>query len=1069
MPDRVVSYSFRGNFAQLTAGLSAAGRGVQDFGGKLTALDRDGEKMRRGLDTLGTSAGRIGLVAAAGLGAVVAVAANFDAAMSKVQAATHETTENMNLLRQAAIEAGQATVYSASEAAGAIESLAKAGVSTKDILAGGLDGALNLAAAGGLEVAEAADIAATALTQFKLEGQDVGHVADLLAAGAGKAQGDVTDLGFALKQSGLVASQMGLSIEETTGTLAAFASAGLLGSDAGTSLRTMLLRLANPTGESAALLEKLGINAYDAAGQFVGMESIAGQLTKAFEGKTQAERDSALATIFGSDAIRAASVLYEQGAQGIQDWTNKTNDAGYAAETAATRLDNLKGDLEQLRGALETALIGAGDGSQGPLRGLVQGATDAVNAFNDLPGPIKNVATGLLAITAVTGGGLWFGAKVVGGIVSARTALDDLGVSAPRTARALRGLTGIGVATAAVLAFNDALAELVRSTDNAPANVEGLTKNLLALDTQAGLEAAVKDIGALKGAVQSLADPGLAQDVGSLLDKIPFGIGSNFADYAPVLSGPRQEARDYATAIQGVDAALAGIVTSGSAEQADAVFTRLAELYKLSAGEQEDLLGLMPAYQEALDAQSNSATLAAGASTTLADGTTAVGSSAEASAQQIDDLVKSMKEQREAALGAFDAETQYRQALKAAREQGAKNNAGIKGDSEAALANREAISGLAAAWNGQSEAVKNNRARYREARKAFIETAEAMGVPIEQARRLARRLLEIPESKVINFQTNAEQTNSKIRSIQTLIDRLRGKTLNIDIVRRTQGLEKRKDVEDTRFEADGGPIYGPGTKTSDSIPAMLSNGEYVIRAAAVDRYGVGFFNAANQMRLAAGGSPGGLRDYIRSDLDMKYPSTLKQWNQALAASTKLLDKEKTERQDLIDQYGGVKSAIASNYRSELFGGSSTRSPWLSDAERMSGSVAGFQGGVAGDIANLNALKAAIATLNSKGFDGAALAEVLSKGSLSDVQAFATQSKSELAGLEAQYNQREKLLMSVGSAGGQAAFGPGIAAQTAQVAATRDFTRAIDRIDGRLDNVVKALKGVAPKRPRKGNS
>ena len=141
--------------------------------------------------------------------------------------------------------------------------MAKAGLSARDILAGGLTGALDLAAAGGLGVAEAAGIAATTLQQFQLDGEEATHVADLLAAGAGKAMGDVTDLGTALDQAGLVASQFGLSVDETVGTLSAFASAGMLGSDAGTSMRTMLLRLANPTKEVADLMSSLGISAYD--------------------------------------------------------------------------------------------------------------------------------------------------------------------------------------------------------------------------------------------------------------------------------------------------------------------------------------------------------------------------------------------------------------------------------------------------------------------------------------------------------------------------------------------------------------------------------------------------------------------------------------------------------------------------------------------------------------------------------------------------------------------------------------------------------------------------------------
>lgn len=377
MTDRTVVYRLVADVQQFRAGMASAQTSARQAGAELGGpVQSRANRASAAMSGLGVNAG---MAAAALGGAIIVAAANFDKSMSGVQAATHETAANMDLLRNAAIEAGAATSFSATEAAAGIENLAKAGVSTQDILGGGLSGALDLAAAGQLGVADASEIAATALTQFKLSGEDVPHVADLLAAGAGKAQGEVSDLSMALKQSGLVASQMGISIEETTGTLAAFASAGLLGSDAGTSFRTMLLRLANPTKESAALMGDLGIQAYDAQGNFVGMASVAGQLQTAFEGKTQAERDSAMATLFGSDAIRAASVLFEQGAEGVEGWTNNVNDAGYAAETAAIQLDNLMGDVEGLKGALESAFITEGSDSQDMLRGVTQLSTDLVN------------------------------------------------------------------------------------------------------------------------------------------------------------------------------------------------------------------------------------------------------------------------------------------------------------------------------------------------------------------------------------------------------------------------------------------------------------------------------------------------------------------------------------------------------------------------------------------------------------------------------------------------------------------------------------------------------------------
>jgi TP901 family phage tail tape measure protein len=237
--------------------------------------------------------------AVAGLGVATAVGvavkrfADFDQAMSAVQANSGATGAALESLRAAAIKMGADSQFSASEAAQGINEMAKAGVATADILGGGLKGAMDLAAAGQISVADAAETAATAMTVFKLSGDKIPHVADLLANAANKAQGGVGDMSQALKQAGLVASGMGLSIEETTAGLTAFASAGLLGSDAGTSFKTMLQRLNAPTGEAKNLMDDLNISAYDSAGNFVGLANVAEQLKTSMEKMTPAQRAAA--------------------------------------------------------------------------------------------------------------------------------------------------------------------------------------------------------------------------------------------------------------------------------------------------------------------------------------------------------------------------------------------------------------------------------------------------------------------------------------------------------------------------------------------------------------------------------------------------------------------------------------------------------------------------------------------------------------------------------------------------------------------------------------------------------
>lgn len=365
------------------------------------------EAVRRSVQGVGIGLLAIGAAATVGVGTAVGMWSSFDQQMSHIQAATHESAAGMGILSDATLAAGQASQFSATQAGEGVESLAKAGLATADIVGGALKGSLDLAAAGGLAVADSAETMATALSVFNLEGGEASHVADLLAAGAGKAQGSVADMTMALNQSALVANQMGLSVEDTTGILAEFANAGLLGSDAGTSFRTMLLRLINPSVEASDAMRQVGLNVYDASGQFVGMESIAGQLQARMGGLDEETRNAALATIFGADAIRGATILYNDGASGVEQWRDAVSDAGYASETAALMTDNLAGDVERMGGSFETAMIKIGSSADGPLRMVVQLLTDVFDTIGSAPAGVQQailIIGGLTAAIGLAGG-----------------------------------------------------------------------------------------------------------------------------------------------------------------------------------------------------------------------------------------------------------------------------------------------------------------------------------------------------------------------------------------------------------------------------------------------------------------------------------------------------------------------------------------------------------------------------------------------------------------------------------------------------------------------------------------
>lgn len=561
----------------LTAGLARGSAQLSAFGARTDAqmarLETWGKRNEKQLRSLGNVAGGIGLAAGAGIAVALKRYADFDAQMSKVQAATHATKEEMAALRAEAIKQGADTQFSAVEAGQGIEELAKAGVDTAAILGGGLKGALDLAAAGSLEVGTAAEIAATAMTQFQLSGDKVPHLADLLAAGAGKAQGEVTDLGAALQQSGLIASNMGLSIEDTTGTLAAFASAGLMGSDSGTSFKTMLQRLQSPIGQSQKAFDKWGISAYDAQGNFVGITNVADQLQSKLGGLDQATRDAALTQMFGADAIRAATVLYRQGGAGIQSWIDKTNDAGYAAETARLKTDNLAGDIERLGGSVDSFLINLGSGGNGPAREFVQMLESIVDVAGEIPAPIMGAAGAGLVLTAALGGTAFAATRLIGAVGATRAniaflraevqrtttaivAMDraQLGI---RTGKAVAGLAGVGIAASSVadgFALTNTASYALMGTFLGPwGTAAGAAVGAL-MDIHASSQAASAGLEHLKAGLRDTSDLGTqakALEAASATQRALASVGSGaFADQAAELEKAIDSTRRYQGAIQ---------------------------------------------------------------------------------------------------------------------------------------------------------------------------------------------------------------------------------------------------------------------------------------------------------------------------------------------------------------------------------------------------------------------------------------------------------------------------------------------------------------------------------------
>ena len=301
------------------------------------------------------------------IGGAITKSADFEARMSSIKAVTGSSAETMKQFHDAAVKAGADTAFSATEAADAIEELAKAGVSTNDILSGGLTGALNLATAGELDLKEAAEIASTALNAFKRDNLSVADAADQLAGAANASATDVHELKYGLSMVAPVAAGLGLTFKDTTNALAVFAQNGLKGSDAGTSLKTMLMNLQPQTKKQYNAMRDLGIVTEDGANKFFTAEGkiksfaeISQVLKDSLGGLTEQQQQAALKTLFGTDAVRAATIAMNEGADGANKMQAEISKVT-AAQVAAEKLNNLKGAVEGLSGSFETLQIKLGE------------------------------------------------------------------------------------------------------------------------------------------------------------------------------------------------------------------------------------------------------------------------------------------------------------------------------------------------------------------------------------------------------------------------------------------------------------------------------------------------------------------------------------------------------------------------------------------------------------------------------------------------------------------------------------------------------------------------------------
>jgi len=396
------------DIARAKAQFSAAGQYIDQVANEAASKFQD--RLKSVSDTIreiGMGMTGAGMAIAGGLGLAVKTTADFDARMSKVKALAEATEEDFLRLRQAAIDLGSKTVYSASEAAEGMAVLAAAGFRTSEII-DAMPGLLNAAAAAGEDFANVTDIMVAAMNGFGLSAKDMSHIADVLAAAANASSISISDLGYTFKYVAPVAKSAGQSLEMMAAAAALLGNAGIKADQAGTTLRMALIRLADPPKEAAKWLDQLGVTVTDAQGRMLPLSQIIAQLSDKFKNLSEAEQLAAASAIFGAESMSGMMALIKAGPEPLEELTKQFEQAGGTAERMAeTMQDNLPGAIEQLKGALESAQIAVGSHLTPVLQVLTDLVTGLVDRFNALPEPMQR----LVAI----GGAVAAGLALIGG------------------------------------------------------------------------------------------------------------------------------------------------------------------------------------------------------------------------------------------------------------------------------------------------------------------------------------------------------------------------------------------------------------------------------------------------------------------------------------------------------------------------------------------------------------------------------------------------------------------------------------------------------------------------------
>lgn len=331
------------------------------------------------------------------------VGSTFEASMSKVAAISGLSSEKLNTLKELSESLGRSTQFSASQVADAFSYMALAGWDAQQMISS-IRGVLNLAAASEMDLSEASDIVTDYITAFGLSAEDASHFVDVMATAMTKSNTDTEQLGEAYKNVASTAGSLGYSLEDTTAALMTMANAGVKGSEAGTTLNALMVRLSTNTKNCADELSQYGVKIYDSNGKMRSLSSILNDVSGAFAGLTDEEGANLAKIVAGQNQyagfMTVLQGMSEQAAstgQSFNDYTDMLTECSGAAQNMAdTMNDNLKGSFKEAASAAEGLGIAAYDYIDGPLRAAVNGVTDILNGITDAITPQRTALDGFV-------------------------------------------------------------------------------------------------------------------------------------------------------------------------------------------------------------------------------------------------------------------------------------------------------------------------------------------------------------------------------------------------------------------------------------------------------------------------------------------------------------------------------------------------------------------------------------------------------------------------------------------------------------------------------------------------